>query len=172
MSTKPKTSESQAPAKDASLEMMLAEALKQFNAGALKEAAAAFGALQEEAAKREDLRVGRTALGYVKAIQSRLENQEAVLPQTAELSVQVELNRRAPEAALTLAEEGIKAHAGHAGLHYLKALALAQLDQAQPAADALSQAISLDPGLIYQFRLEADFDGLRHSAPFAVFNRG
>ncbi|WP_306600782.1 hypothetical protein [Geothrix sp. 21YS21S-2] len=172
MATKPKTSESQAPVKDASLDVLLAKALEQFNAGSLKEASAAFGTLLEEAIKREELRLGRTAQGYLKAIQARLENLDASLPQTAELSVQVELNRREPEAALTLVEEGLKAHPGHAGLHYLKALALAQLDQAQPAADALTQATTLEPGLIYQFRLEADFDGLRHSAPFAAFNRG
>lgn len=172
MATKPKTSESQAPLKDASLDGLLAKALEQFNAGALKEASAAFGTLMEEALKREELRLSRTAQGYLKAIQSRLENLDASLPQTAELAVQVELNRHAPEAALALVEEALKAHPGHAGLHYLKALALAQLDQAQPAADALSQATELDPGVIYQFRLEADFDGVRHSAPFAVFNRG
>ncbi len=172
MATKPKTSESQAPLKDASLDGLLAKALEQFNAGALKEASAAFGTLMEEALKREELRLSRTAQGYLKAIQSRLENLDASLPQTAELAVQVELNRHEPEAALAQVEEALKAHAGHAGLHYLKALALAQLDQAQPAADALSQATELDPGLIYQFRLEADFDGVRHSAPFAVFNRG
>lgn len=172
MATKPKTSESQAPVKDASLDAMLAQALEQLNTGKLKEAAAAFGVLLDEALKLEDLRLGRTAQGYLKAIQSRLENLEADLPQTAELSAQVALNRRDPDSALALVEEGLKSHPDHAGLHYLKALALAQLDQTQPAADALTQATTLDPGLIYQFRLEADFDSLRHSAPFAAFNRG
>ncbi|NTV75397.1 MAG: hypothetical protein HGA66_14475, partial [Holophaga sp.] len=90
--------------------MLLAKALEQFNAGALKEASAAFGTLLEEAIKREELRLGRTAQGYLKAIQARLENLDASLPQTAELTVQVELNRREPEAALALVEEGLKAH--------------------------------------------------------------
>jgi predicted Zn-dependent protease len=172
MATKPKTTESQAPVKAAPLETMLAKALDQFNAGKLKEAQAAFEALLEETAKTEEYRLGRTVQGYLKAIQARLESQGASTPQAAELTVQVELNHRDPDAALALVEAGLKAHPDHAGLHYLKALALAQLDQAQPAADALTQATSLDPGLIYQFRLEADFDGVRHSAPFAVFHRG
>ena len=42
----------------------------------------------------------------------------------------------------------------------------------KPSAEALTKATSLDPGLIYQFRLDSDFDGVRHSAAFAVFNRG
>jgi len=172
MATKPKTSESAAPAKDASLGAMLAKALEQFNAGSLKEALAAFETLQEEAVKHEDFRLGRTAQGYLAGIRTRLESQVAQAPLTPELSVQVALNHHDPEAALAQAEEGLKAHPDHAGLHYLKALALAQLDQAQPSADALVKATSLDPGLIYQFRLDADFDGLRHAAPFAVFNRG
>jgi len=172
MATKPKTSESNAPVKDASLEVMFSKALEQFNAGKLKEASAAFEALQEEAVKREEIRLGRTAQGYLKAIQTRLESLVAEAPQAPEMSVQVELNHGNPEAALALVEEGLKALPEHAGLHYLKALALAQLDQAQPSADALVKATTLEPGLIYQFRLDTDFDGVRHGAPFAVFNRG
>lgn len=171
MATKPKTSESSSPAKDTTLENLLAKALEQFNAGKLKEAEAAFTELQEEAAKAEAFGLGRTALGYLKAIGTRLETLGAAGSQAVELTVQVQLNHRDPEAALKLVEEGLKAHPDLPGLHYLKALALAQLDQAQAAADALVRATTLEPALIYQFRLEADFDGVRHSAPFAAFNR-
>jgi len=172
MATKPKTSESTAPVKDAPLDAMLAKALEQFNAGKLKEAAATFETLQEEALKAEDFRLGRTAQGYLKGIRTRLENLETQAIPAAELSVQVELNHQDPDKALAIAEEGLKAQPEHAGLLYLKAVALAQLEQAQPSADALVKATGIDPGLIYQFRLEADFDAVRHSAPFAVFNRG
>jgi outer membrane protein assembly factor BamD (BamD/ComL family) len=172
MATKPKSSESQSPVQDAKLEVMLSKGLEHFNGGKLKEAEAAFAALEEEAIKRDELRIGRAAQGYLKAVRTRLANLETVAPQAAELLVQVELNNHDPEAALVQAEEGLKAHPEHCGLHYLKAVALAQLDQAQPAADALAKATSMEPGLIYQFRLEEDFDGVRHTAPFSVFNRG
>jgi predicted Zn-dependent protease len=157
---------------DASLESMLSQALEQFTAGKLKEAAEAFKNLQEEAAKREDFRLGRTAQGYLKAVQSRLEDQGVQAVQAPELLAQLQLNHQDPEAALAQAEEGLKAHPDHAGLLYVSALALAQLDQAQASADALAKAVALDAGLVFQFRLDADFDGVRHSAPFAVFNRG
>jgi len=172
MPTKLKTSEGKGEGKELSLEPMLAQALEQFNGGNLLEAAAAFESLQEEAGRQEAFRLGRTAQGYLKAVRSRLDSQSASTPQLAELAVQIELNRHAPTAALALAEEGVKAHPDHCGLHYLMAVALAQLDQAPASAEALAKATALEPGLIYQFRLEADFDGIRHSAPFAAFNRG
>jgi outer membrane protein assembly factor BamD (BamD/ComL family) len=172
MATKPKTSESTAPVMDASLESMLSQALEQFTAGKLKDAAKGFEALQVEAIKREDFRLGLTALGYLKAIQAREAEQGQQAVQAPELRAQLELNHQDPDAALVQVEEGLKTHPDHAGLHYVKALALAQLDQAQASADALAKAISLDAGLVFQFRLDADFDGFRHTAPFAVFNRG
>jgi len=171
MATKPKSSENP-PAQVAPLEKMLAQALELFSTGKLKEAAAAFETLLEQSAKTEEFRLGRTAQGYLKAISTRLEALEVNAPQVAELTAQFELNRKDPEAALALVEAGLKAHADHAGLHYLKALALAMQDEAQASAEALAKATSLDPGLIYQFRLDADFDGVRHTAPFAAFNRG
>ena len=172
MATKPNTSESPLPVKDAKLEVMLSQGLEQLNGGKLKEAEAAFAALEEEAIKRDEIRLGHIAQGYLKAVRTRLANLDTLAPQSAELLVQVELNNHDPEAALARAEEGLQVHPDHCGLHYLKAVALAQLDQAQAAADALAKATSMEPGLIYQFRLEEDFDGVRHTAPFSVFNRG
>ena len=151
---------------------MFVKALEQFNGGQLKEAAAAFAALQAEAGKLEDIRLGRSAQSYLKAIQTRLDQQASPAAQAPELSAQLALNRRDPDAALALVEAALKSGPEQAGLLYLKAVALAQLDQAQPAAEALVKAVALEAGLIYQFRLEADFDSVRHAAAFQVFNRG
>lgn len=170
MATKPKTNESQAP-NGRSLETELADAIAQLAAGDVKGAQAAFEALQAEALKAEAYRMARAAQTHLAAIAKREEAGNPTAP-APELAVQVQLNRRDPEAALALAEEALRSRADHAGLHYLKALCLALLDRAQESADALAQATSLDPGLIYQYRLEADFDGVRMSGPFAAFNRG
>ena len=93
MPTKLKTSEGKGEGKELSLELMLAQALEQFNGGNLPEAVTAFEALEEEAGRQEAIRVGRTAQGYLKAIRSRLDSQEARTPQVVELAVQIELNR-------------------------------------------------------------------------------
>lgn len=172
MATKPKSSEGQAAVKDVPLETLLAKALEPFTAGKLKEAQTAFEALREEAARTDTIRMVRVATDYLRAISERLEADTASAPVPVEMAAQLELNRHAYDAALAQAEAGLKANPEHAGLHYLKAVALAQMDQPQPAADALAQATTLDPALIYQYRLEPDFDGVRHSAPFAAFNRG
>ena len=172
MATKPKTTESTASAQGAGLDTMFVKALEQFNGGQLKEAAAAFAALQAEAGKLEDIRLGRSAQSYLKAIQTRLDLQESPAAEAPELAAQLALNRHDPDAALARVEAALQAGPEQAGLLYLKAVALAQLEQVQPSADALVKATGLEPGLIYQFRLEADFDGVRHAAAFQVFNRG
>ena len=92
MPTKQNTSEGPAPVKDSRLETMLTRALEQFHAGSLKEAAAAFEALEGEAVKAEAIRLARTAQGYVKAIQARLAAGEAPAPQAEDLTAQIELN--------------------------------------------------------------------------------
>ena len=172
MATKPKTTETSAPVKDQTLEARFSQALDAYNAGSLQEAQAAFTAVMEEAGRAEAYRLGHSAQAYLKAIQTRLETLQGPLSPSQELSATVELNEAEPEAALARVDEALTARPDHAGLNYLKAVALAQLGEAQACADALAKALALDPGLIYQFRLEADFDGIRHTAPFAVFNRG
>jgi hypothetical protein len=172
MATKPKTTESQAPLKDASLEAMLAKALAQFDGGDVKGAAAAFAALQEQSLQQDEYRLARTAQRYLDGIRLRQETAAADPAVTPEMGIQVALNRRESEGALAQADAALKAHPDRAGLHYLKAMALAQADKADASAEALAKATSLDPGLLYQFRLEPDFDGVRQAAPFAAFNRG
>ncbi|BDU76891.1 hypothetical protein [Mesoterricola sediminis] len=172
MAIKPKTNESPVTSADMTLEDSLTAALAKLGDNDLKAAQAAFEAVQAAALQAEAFPIARTAQSHLAAIAKRLDGAEAPAEPAPELAVQVQLNRRDPEAALGLAEAALKARPDHAGLHYLKALSLALLDRPQESADALTQATSLDPGLIYQFRLEPDFDAVRQSGPFAVFNRG
>ena len=169
MATKPKTTENTAHAPEASLDAMFSKALQLFTDSKLEEAKAAFEAVQDEAIKQERLNMGRSAKAYLAGIRGRLEDRNAAAPEAAELAAQVRLNAHKPEEALALLEKALPKAAGKADLHYLIALAHAQMDQFQASADALAKALELKPDLIFQYRLEPDFDGLRHAAPFAAF---
>jgi len=172
MATKTKTSETPAPVPSPSLEATFSEGLEQLNAGQLEAAASTFTAVQEQAAALGNLNLGRAVRGYLAAIRARILERGEASKQTPELSAQVLLNQRDPEAALAGLDKAIAATPERASLHYLKALAHAQLDQAQESADALAAAVKGDADFLFQFRLEPDFDSLRHSAPFAALLRG
>jgi tetratricopeptide (TPR) repeat protein len=171
MATKTKTSETLAPAPVPSVEKLFSEGLEHLNAGKLVEAAAAFTQVQAEAISQDRLNLGRTARGYLTAIEARLHEQDAPSKETAEMSAQLLLNRKNPEAALEALDKAIKASPERSTLHYLKAVAHAQLGQGQESAEALAKAAELDTDVLFQFRLEPDFDGLRQSGPFAALLR-
>jgi len=172
MATKTKTTETTAAALAPAVEKQYSEALELLNAGKLAEAAAAFTLVQTEAINQERLNLGRAARSYLTAIQARLQEQGAAITETAEFSVQLLLNQRNAQGALEALDLAIKARPERAALHYLKAVAHAQLTQNQESADALGRAVELDADLLFQFRLEPDFDGIRHSGPFAALLRG
>jgi tetratricopeptide (TPR) repeat protein len=172
MATKTKTTETSAPAPVESVEKLFSEGLEHLNAGKLVEAAASFTLVQAEAMKQERLNLGRTARGYLLAIQARLHEQDAPGKESAELSAQLLLNKNNPEAALEALDKAIKTSPERGTLHYLKAVGHAQLGQGQEAADALAKAVELDADLLFQFRLEPDFDAMRHTGPFAALLRG
>jgi Flp pilus assembly protein TadD len=83
------------------------------------------------------------------------------------LAAQIPLNRGEADEALAVIEKGLKADGKDARLHYLKAIAYAQKEDADAAAAALKQALGLNPDLMHQYRLERDFDRVRPSAAFA-----
>jgi tetratricopeptide (TPR) repeat protein len=172
MATKTKTSETPAPVPSPSVEATFSEGLEQLNAGNLEAAAESFKAVREQAAAAELLNLGRAARGYLAAIEARLQERGEASRETPELAAQVLLNQRESAAALAGLDKALANAPERAPLHYLKALAHAQLDQAQEAADALAKAVKGDADFLYQFRLEPDFDGIRHSAPIAALLRG
>lgn len=172
MATKTKTSEPQAATPGQSVEKTFSEGLVHFNAGRLPEAAKAFQSAQTEAVAQELLNLARAARGYLTAVQARLDEQGKSAPVSPELSAQVLLNQGDFAGALALLDKASLAQPERAALHYLKALVLAQLDQPQEAADALTRAAELDADVLFQFRLESDFDGVRNSGPFTALVRG
>ncbi len=172
MATKTKTSEPSAATPVPSVETLFSEGLELLNAGKLAEAAEAFTQVQAEAMNQDRLNLGRTARGYLAAIQVRLHAQDVPAAETAEFSAQLLLNQKNPAAALETLDRAIGVAPARVTLLYLKAVAHAQLGQGQESADALAKAVELDADILFQFRLEPDFDGLRHSAAFAALLRG
>ena len=176
MATKTKTSETQTQAAAQSgadtVEKTFSEGLEHFNGGRLAEAAKAFELVKAEAASHDRLNLGRAARGYLTAVQARLLEQTAAKADAPELSIQMLLNRGDATGALEILAKAIAGQPERAVLHYLNALAYAILEQAEESADALAKAISLDPEVLFQFRLDADFDGVRSTAPNATLLRG
>jgi len=172
MATKTKTIETSASSPVPAMEKLFSEGLEHMNAGRLEAAKAAFTEVEAEAMNQERLNLGRTARGYLTAIQSRLQEQGEAGKETAEMTVQLLLNKNQPEAALAALDAALKAAPERVALNYLKAVAHAQLGQAQESADALAKAVEFDADILFQFRLEPDFDAIRHSGPFASLLRG
>jgi len=172
MATKTKTSGTPAPAPVDAVEKLFSDGLAHLDGGRLVEAEAAFTKVQAEAIAQERLNLSRAARGYLVAIQARLQERETPALETPELSAQLLLNKKNPAAALEALEPALKAFPDRGALHYLKAVAHAQQGQGQEAADALARAVELNGDLLFQFRLEPDFDSVRHSGPFAALLRG
>lgn len=168
MATKAKTSGTPSSAPVQGPEAALAEALKLFHDGKADAAKASFEALLDQAREQGHLGCERTAQIHLKALESRIGKAKAVSPEAA-LDAQILLNRHEAEAALPILDAALAKSGDRAQLHFLKAIALAQLDQAEGAAASLSQAVELDGGFLHLFHLEPDFDGVRQSAPFARF---
>ena len=171
MATKTITSETLASEPVTPVEQTFSEGLAHLDAGRLIEANTAFKYVLAQAAEQEHLGLGRTARGYLAAVEARLQEQGKPVEETPELTAQLLLNRKQSEPALAGLDQALAAQPQRATLHYLKAVAHAQLEQGQEAADALAKAVELDPDFLFQFRLEPDFDSLRHSGAFAVLTR-
>jgi tetratricopeptide (TPR) repeat protein len=170
MATKTKTSETSGTAPGTSVEQVFSEALGFLDAGDLAAATRAFTLVEEGAVAQDRLNLGRAARSYLAAIRARQEHGEAPKP-TPEMAVQLLLNRKDPAAALDKVAEALAAQPDRASLHYLKALAYAQQGLGPESAEALAKAVELDPALLFQFRLEEDFDSVRHTSAFASLNR-
>ncbi|HJW34943.1 MAG TPA: hypothetical protein VJ505_16455 [Holophagaceae bacterium] len=142
-----------------------AKAIKQLEAGKGTEAAKAFEALAAKAQEQGQWHLKRSAQSYLNlALRQTSTPKEAKL--TPEAEAQLDLNRKDPKAALATLEKALKAHPKEAKLHYLKAVALAQLEQDEPCAASLKAALELDADLTYLFRMEPDFEDMRDHPAF------
>jgi tetratricopeptide (TPR) repeat protein len=171
MATKTKTSETTAQAPELMVDKVFSEGIEFLAAGNLAKAAQVFEDLQAQASAQGRLDVVRTAKAYLKAAQRRMEGHEAPKALAPEMEAQLKINDREPAAALECLDGALKAQPDRAVFHYLKALALVQMEQPEAAAEALGAALNLDPEFIYQFRLEPGFDGVRQHSAFATFQR-
>ena len=174
MATKAKSSATpnSGPAKgqDDPLNGKLAAALELFYGQKSKEAAAALNALLPEAQASANfgmLRTIRTTLAAIEARGVKVEDG----PEVPAMQATLLLNRKDGQAALDVLEPALKKDAADPRLNFLKAAALVHLGKVEPAAEALGKAIAADPSMQVLFRLEPDFDGVRHGSAFAAFER-
>jgi predicted Zn-dependent protease len=167
MVTKTKTTASGTPASSMDLEARYTEALALVGRKDTAQAKAMLEALLEDATSQGHVSLARAARVYLANLASREEKKAEVVP-APELAAQVHLNRGETDEALALLDKALAERPREARLFYLKATAHALKDQAPESAEALRQATALNPDYIHQYRLEKDFDRVRHLAPFVT----
>jgi len=171
MATKSKITETATSAPEKGLEAKLSEALETLFAGPAAKAQELLQAVCQEALLVDNLAVARRARISLMSLARKGDHPSKVQEAPSDMAIQVYLNRGEPQEALALAEKAILKVPEHSELHYLKAVALAQLGQTEASAEALRQALTLDSGLHHQFLLEKDFDGVRGTALFEEFEQ-
>ena len=142
-----------------------AKAVKLVEAGKHAEAAKAFEALVAQAQDSGQWHLKRSALGYLAICQRHVQAPKEP-KRSPEAEAQMCLNAKDAEGALKVVDKALKAHPEGAKLHYLKAVALAQLDQEEACAASLKTALELDADLTYPFRMEPDFEDVRDHPAF------
>ena len=148
----------------------LAKGMKLVDTGKHAEALKVLEPLVHEAQADGDWAIKRRAQVYLALAHSRLDPPKAG-GGDALSEAQAHLNRRESEAALKLLDKLIKAHPATGTLHYLRAVALAQTENAEGAAEALKKALELDSDLVYLWHMEPDFAAMRKS-PLFGFTEG
>ncbi|WP_243300716.1 TPR end-of-group domain-containing protein [Geothrix oryzisoli] len=143
-----------------------AKAVKLAEGGKHAEAVKALDALMVEAQAAGDWAVKRRAQVYRALAESKLHPPKVATPDTV-TEIQASLNRRDTDGALKQLEKAIKAHPTHGTLHYLRAVAFAQMENAEGAAESLKKAVELEADLIFQWHMEPDFNSVRKSPLFA-----
>lgn len=171
MANNSKSAGTTSSASERGLEAKLSEALEKLYSGQDAKAQGLLQALGQQASEAGDLVMARRVRTALMSISRKGTQVTMVAPASSEMAVQVYLNQGETKEALALVEEALKTAESRASLHYLKALILAQLGEAEPSAESLKQAIALEPGLHHQFLLEKDFDGVRAAAVFGEFER-
>jgi tetratricopeptide (TPR) repeat protein len=139
--------------------------VKLFEQGKRAEAAKVMEGVAAKARETGEVHLLRSAQTYQGLCAEEAHAKSVSLP--ADFEAQLELNRKDPKAAITALDKALKAQPKDAKLHYLKAVALAQLDQEEESAASLKAAVELDPSLAYVFRLEPDFEEMRGSTAFS-----
>jgi len=168
MATKTKTTGTPANVTAQTPAGRLAEALGLVDAGKLGEARIQLEQILAAATGEENLGLARTVRCYLAAVARRENDLIPVEADQPEVQALLLINRSNPQGALECLGQ-VPVDSGR--LFYLKSLAQAQLDLVAEAAESLVRAIQLDPDFMFQYRMEPDFDQVRHSAPFAALER-
>jgi len=143
-----------------------AKAVKLVDSGKHAEAVKALDALMEEALATGDWAIKRRAKVYRALAEAKLHPPKVEVAD-AITEIQASLNRRDTDEALKQLEKAIKAHPAQGNLHYLRAVAFAQAENAEASAENLKKAVELDGDLIFQWHMEPDFNSVRKSPLFA-----
>ena len=164
--TSPKSKPAPARAPEHPLAAAFGKAVKLLDAGKAADAGKAFQDLIKEAEAGGDWAMKRRAQVYAALAEGKA---HPAKPATADSisEIQACLNRRQTTEAMKLLDKELKAHAGKAVLHYLRAVAFAQSEQVEPSAEALRKALDLDGDLVFQWHMEPDFNAIRKSPLFA-----
>ena len=148
----------------------LAKAMKLVDTGKPAEAIKVLEPLVQAAQATGDWAVKRRAQVYLALAQTQSHPPKAAASDPV-VEAQAHLNRREGEAAIKLLDKLIKERPGVGTLHYLRAVALAQAENAEGAAEALKKALELDPDFIHLWHMEPDFAAMRKS-PLFGFTEG
>jgi tetratricopeptide (TPR) repeat protein len=162
----PKSEAGPAPVAPFPLAPALAKAIKLVDGGKHAEAAKALELLIKEALATGDWAMKRRAQIYLALAESKLHPAKAGVTDPVS-EIQACLNRRDAAEAIKLADKAIKSHPTVGSLHYLRAVAFAQSENTEAAAESLKKAMDLDEDFFFQWHMEPDFNSTRKSPLFA-----
>ena len=162
----PKSTPAPAHAAPSPLAAAYGKAVKLVDAGKHAEAAKALETLMHEAQEAGEWSMKRRAQVYLGLCESKIHPPKTAVADPV-TEIQACLNRRETDEALKLSEKAIKAQPTKGSLHYLRAVAFAQAENTEAAADSLKKAMELDASFVFQWHMEPDFNSIRKSPLFA-----
>ena len=142
------------------------QALALLDGGKADQALRAFQAVIADAQAAGEWAVKRRAEVYLALAQGKA-TPAAPAPADPLTEIQARLNQRDTSEAHRLLDKALKGQPNQGVLHYLRAIAHAQAENAEAAADALKRALELDRDLVFQWHMDKDFDPIRKSPLFA-----
>ena len=164
--TEPASKSASAPSHPAPSPLAVAftKAVKLVESGKFPEAAKALEHLRDEAQAAGEWSMKRRAQVYLSLAEAKIHPPKAA---DAVTEIQACLNRHETEEALKLSEKAIKSHPTKGALHYLRAVAFAQDENTEAAAESLKKAVELEADFVFQWHMEPDFNPIRKSPLFA-----
>jgi tetratricopeptide (TPR) repeat protein len=162
----PKPKPAPAQHQSSPLNEALAKALKLLQGAKYPEAGKALEALLQDAQAAGDWTMKRRAQVYLALVDSKLNPPKAAAADPI-TEIQACLNRRDTDGAIKLSEKALKGHPNQGVLHYLRAIAFAQAENADASAECMKKAVELDGDFVFQWFMEPDFNPIRKSPLFA-----